>query len=454
MLFRSALYEMEKHILHSVLSMGRNLLIEYVEICNKEIEEVQEVWLNGRKLQRMPDSHNKTYQSIFGKLEIPRVVYAKRAGQKIEYVPLDARLKLPKEQYSYLLLNWSQGMAVDMPYAQVSKTLENILGIKVSISALERQNKGLGTSVENFWQHSPQPVEAEDKEIIVLTADGKGVPIRPDGCKRMAVVGASYHIKPYHRTPEEVCDALFAKKAKKYKKRPRPIAKQVRASLRRDDNTMQASYDEVFTWLDEQNKQRNPNGNQTVVFLSDGQETLWKNAKEYIDADVVEILDILHANSYIHKAAKALHKKQKQQQIFSQVLIAYLLEGKIQTVLKLLKGWELAPKTTKKQRKALETAYNYIENNAHRMRYDEYLAKGYPIASGVIEGACRYVVRDRMERTGMRWTMRAAKDMLALRCIFLNDEWDNFLETHVQQQNLALYPYAANDEAFSITKAA
>jgi uncharacterized protein (UPF0305 family) len=270
----------------------------------------------------------------------------------------------------------------------------------------------------------------------------------------MAVVGASYHIKPYQRSPEEVCDALFAKKTKKHKKRPRPIAKQVRASLRRDDHTMQGAYDEVFTWLAQQNQQRNPNGNQTVIFLSDGQDTLWKNLKTHIHADVVEILDILHATSYIHKAAKCLYKKKQEQQIFSQVLIAYLLKGRIQTVLKLLNAWKSAEKTTKKQQKALETAHNYIKNNAHRMRYDEYLAKGYPIASGVIEGACRYVVKDRMERTGMRWTMRAAKDMLALRCIFLNNEWDRFLALHIQQQNLSLYPYAANDEAFSITKAA
>ena len=210
-----AIHEVEKHIFQSLLDMGLKLLDEYIKSCGKGDEEGQEVRINGCKLQRMTDLHSKTYQSIFGKLKIPRAVYAKRAGQKIEYVPLDARLQLPKKQYSYLLLNWSQGMAVDMPYAQVSKTLEKILGIKLSVSALERQNKGLGTSVADFWQQSTPPIEAKNKEIVVLSADGKGIPIRPDGCKRMAVVGASYHIKPYQRTPEEVCDALFAKKAQK-----------------------------------------------------------------------------------------------------------------------------------------------------------------------------------------------------------------------------------------------
>jgi hypothetical protein len=57
----------------------------------------------------------------------------------------------------------------------------------------------------------------------------------------------------------------------------------------------------------------------------------------------------------------------------------------------------------------------YLENNAHRMHYDVYLAAGYPIASGVIEGACRHFIKDRMERSGMRWTIERAQAMLDVR---------------------------------------
>ena len=83
------------------------------------------------------------------------------------------------------------------------------------------------------------------------------------------------------------------------------------------------------------------------------------------------------------------------------------------------------------------------------MRYDEYLAAGYPIASGVIEGACRHVVVDRMERTGMRWVMDGAQSMLNLRCINVSGHWDHFMEYHIQREQNAIYPVkAANDASF------
>ena len=73
------------------------------------------------------------------------------------------------------------------------------------------------------------------------------------------------------------------------------------------------------------------------------------------------------------------------------------------------------------------------------MRYDEYLKAGYPIGSGVAEGACRHLVKDRMERTGMRWTLAGAQAMLHLRALFLNGRWDEFIDHHVQTQQTRLY---------------
>ena len=81
------------------------------------------------------------------------------------------------------------------------------------------------------------------------------------------------------------------------------------------------------------------------------------------------------------------------------------------------------------------------------MAYDEYLAAGYPIASGVIEGACRNVIVDRMEHSGMRWVLDGAHAMLGLRCIKLSGAWDEFTRFRVVRECERLYPgYAANDE--------
>ena len=86
-----------------------------------------------------------------------------------------------------------------------------------------------------------------------------------------------------------------------------------------------------------------------------------------------------------------------------------------------------------------ESAVEYLENNREHMRYDEYLAAGYPIGSGVAEGACRHLVKDRMEQTGMRWTVEGAQAMLHVRALYLNDQWEEFLEYRVEQEQTRLY---------------
>ena len=93
------------------------------------------------------------------------------------------------------------------------------------------------------------------------------------------------------------------------------------------------------------------------------------------------------------------------------------------------------------KRTKLRKICGYLEKNRHRMRYDEYLACGYPIASGVIEGACRHVVKDRLERTGMNWTVPGAQAMLELRCIYLTEQWDAFVEFRIARETKRLYPY-------------
>ena len=94
-----------------------------------------------------------------------------------------------------------------------------------------------------------------------------------------------------------------------------------------------------------------------------------------------------------------------------------------------------------KKAHAIQTICNYFKKNQERMKYDEYLARGYPIASGVIEGACRHLVKDRLERTGMTWTQIGAQAMLNLRAITIADNWDNFIEKWIQDETERLYQH-------------
>jgi len=92
----------------------------------------------------------------------------------------------------------------------------------------------------------------------------------------------------------------------------------------------------------------------------------------------------------------------------------------------------------------VEQCLNYFVERREYMKYDEYLAAGYPIGSGVVEGACRHLVKDRMEQTGMRWRIAGAQAILSLRAIYVNDDWDAFHDHRIQTEQHQLYPYKAH----------
>jgi hypothetical protein len=163
----------------------------------------------GREVRRLDELHRREYQSVFGLFQLNRVVYETREGQKIEAVPLDECLGLPQGKHSYLLQEWDQELAVEMPYARVSATLARILGFTQSVHTLERNQREMATAVADFWQDQPTPPAEQEGQWLVCTADGKGVPMRSatealkeaeppatggmrPGTKKMALVGAVY----------------------------------------------------------------------------------------------------------------------------------------------------------------------------------------------------------------------------------------------------------------------
>ncbi len=199
---------------------------------------------------------------------------------------------------------------------------------------------------------------------------------------------------------------------------------------------------------------RNPDDNKHVILLMDGQESLWTAGLQYLPetlTDVTEILDLLHALGYLWEAAHLFHPNRSDAaRAFVKAQAQRMLQGEIAAVIRSLRWLATHHKLKGKRQAALNRICGYFHNNAHRMAYDVYLEHGFPIASGVIEGACRCVVKDRMERSGMRWVMPGARAMLDMRCIYLSDLWEEFTKFRIQRESQRLYPgYAANDADFS-----
>jgi hypothetical protein len=381
---------------------------------------------------------------------------------KIEAVPLEAHLNLPERAYSYLLQQWSQAFAVHDAYGEVVGKLGDLLHVGTTVRTLEHVNREAAQDVAGFRETAPPPEPATGETVVVAAVDGKGVPIcrdtpaasvgrhrRPKGekanKKKMACVGAVYTIRPFRRTVDEVLDEVLRHQAQQ--QRPIPQHKHVQANLL-------GGKEATFPWMAQEVAARNPEGTQPVVCLGDGERALWTATAQHLPG-VIEILDLFHVTEKLWLAAHCFHKEgSAQAEAFVEERLRRLLEGKVSGVIGGLRHMATKQPMTGAQHKTLEQVTGYLERNTTRMRYDVYLAHGYPIGSGVAEGACRHLVKDRMERTGMRWTPHGAQAMLDLRATSLNGEWDAFWNYHITHQHNCLYGHLAPTTLEHVSKAA
>jgi hypothetical protein len=310
-----------------------------------------------------------------------------------------------------------------------------------------------------FRETQGSPPAAEEGQIVVVTADCKGIVIRGQGTKtvcggqrpggqranqkRMATVGAVYTVDPFVRTADEVVATLFRDPDAKAASRPEPCHKRVWASLPVEGDQPQSSIGVVFTWLWWEFAQRNPALARRTVCLCDGQDALWQACAEAIwDVERVEILDLLHVTPRLWQAAKLLYGDKSPQVLpWVRHAVTQVLQGKVETVLRAIRRVAQERGVNRTKRQALTRLCSYLHKNRQRMRYDEYLRAGYPIASGVIEGACRHLIKDRMERAGMHWTLAGAQAMLDVRSVWIGQQWEAFQAERITRETERLYSH-------------
>jgi hypothetical protein len=453
------IHQVENGLWDLALQVGRRALGVFLD-CHGTGDQGPVVTLpDGREVQRLQELHARRYVSIFGPFVLERTVYGSREGQALEFVPLDDRLQLPESAFSYVLQDWDQALAMEQPFAQVSQTIERILKLKQSVDSLEGVNRQQAEDVADFRDLQGSPPAAEEGQIVVVSADCKGIVIRGQGTptvcggerpagqranqKRMAAVAAVYTVDPYVRTADEVVAALFRDPDYEPAPRPKPCHKRVWASLPQEGSEPRSSIAVVFDWVWWEFAQRNPELTRPTVCLCDGQEALWQAcADSVLDEYRIDILDLLHVTPRLWAAAKLLYgEKSKEVLPFVRQRVTQVLEGKVETVIRTLRRLAQERGLTSAKKKALARICSYLHKNRQRMRYDEYLREGYPIASGVIEGACRHLIKDRMERAGMHWTLTGAQSMLDLRSVWIGGNWEVFQQQRIERETERLYPH-------------
>lgn len=464
-----------------LLDLGRQAVELFLAACGTGDLGEAFTLPDGQPLRRLEQTHDRELTSVFGTFTLERTCYGSRAGQKIDFVPLDNRLALPEGKFSYLLQDWDLLLSTEHPFAKVVDVLERILGLTQHVDSLERLSRRAARPVEPFRQSLPVPEPATEGAVVVQSADGKGIPMRRPADappvrnhdrkrgpkkdrKRKAIVGTVYTVARYVRRPEQIVEALFRAPGQPRLdgERPRPCHKRVCARL--NDYTDEQGVPhhglvEVFCWMTKQLRARNPEPCKEVVNLFDGEEQLWEMAAAFRPVEdtggTTDILDLLHVTPRLWQAARLFHAAESDEALeMVRERTLRVLRGEVGSVVRGLRRMGSQHGLKGAKVKELATLCGYLEKNRERMRYDEYLAKGYPIASGVIEGACRHYVKDRLERTGMSWVKPGAQAMLELRSTALNGDWDAFMTFRIEGEAARLYPHRHTLEAVSWPMAA
>ncbi len=382
--------------------------------------------------------HGRGLASVFGPVRVTRMAYRNRREPNL--YPADARQVLPDDPYSLGMRALAAYHLATSGYGQAQEIIEARTGVTAGRAQLAGLAGDLAAWTGDFYEERARDAEEEeqpDSDVIMMQGDGKGIALRPEhrkgggtdpahtGIKKMAEIVAVADFTPAVREPEDIAAPPARRKA-----HPGPVArdKWVSASITDDIPSMIAkAFDEA--------DRRDPQRVRQRVFLVDGnkqQITAIEAQAAGRGLKVPVLIDYIHVSGYLGKAAAALHPGDPAaagQWADGQLL--RVLHGRAKAVAATLAS--VARKTRANPRKRdldltdLDRAVTYLTNNCKHMRYDKALEKGWPIATGMIEGACRFVIEDRFGITGARWSPDGAETILKLRAVVVNGDLDDYM---------------------------
>lgn len=455
----TAAHEVEQHLFRKVLEWGLMMLQTFFQQTGSGDLGETVTLPDGHTVTRLCELHDRRYVSVFGECALSRAVYGTREGQTFEFVPTDQRLSLPASEFSYLLQQWDQLLGIEHAYGKVREVLQTILGLQQSVDSLERMNRQMAETVPAFQASLPSPQPDLEGSLLVGTIDNKGIPmVRPAQAppagahrtkgekankKQMAALGCVYSVEPHVRTPEGLVATLFRDDDRPQVQPPKAKQRRYWAALTREDKGETiCAQPEVYQKMAADIALRR--SGRTLIHLTDGQRSLETDRHIHLPVDerTIDILDLMHVLPRVWEAAHLFHAEGSEEaEQFVRERLLKLLQGQAGRMIGGLRQMGTKRALAGSARKRLKSLCGFLVSNLHRMQYDTYLAAGYPIATGVIEGACRHVIKDRMERAGMRWKIPGAQAMLHLRTVAANDHWREFQTFRIEHETKRLYPH-------------
>ena len=431
----------------------RRMYQEQLDLRAKAEERLGEVLdCEGLSHGAVEAGHTRPLVTIFGEVEQERFAYRRRGHPNL--YPADAALNLPTERHSHGLRRLAAVEASRGSFEEAGAAIERATGQHVAKRQVEKLAAKAAADVGEFYATRAGP-EGAQSDVLVISADGKGVVMRPDALrpatakaaaevpnklacrlskgekrnrKRLAEVGAVYDLAPVPRSP---ADVLASKKGDSPPPAPKAKAKWVTASVVEDAAT-------VIGKIFDEAERRDPGHERTWVALVDGNNHQIDRIEKEADARDVKVtivVDLIHVLEYLWGAVWCFFAEgdpAAEAWVHDRALA--ILDGKAREVAAGIRRRATAAGLSKQKRTKADACAVYLVNKAPYLDYPTALAAGWPVASGVIEGTCRYLVADRMDITGARWSVEGAEAVLKLRAVRANDDFDEYWGFHLRQE--------------------
>lgn len=443
--------QLEKELEKRGRELMRTLLQEHLNNRSPGTSSEPVTDVDGIRRTKTPD-HERQVETVFGRVELSRTGYAEKGHKSLH--PLDGELNLPSELYSLELQRRVAEEAAKNSFEEVVETINKTTGGHMAKRQVEESAQRAARDFDDFYEmRQCYASEGENTgNILTITADGKGVVLHEKdlrektrkaaekrrqkmgkrlskgekkNAKRMATVAAVYTTSVFNRTAED----LLSEGGSRINniKCPPVENKRVWASLEKESEQVIA---DAFA----EAENRDPRHKKTWVALVDGNNTQLKILRKIAKAKGIQltiVVDVIHVIEYLWKAGRVFHPESGPElENWVQYRLKKVLQGKAGPMAGGMRRSATRKKFNSKKREPVDKCATYLLNKSPYLRYDRYLADGLPIATGVIEGACRHLVKDRMEITGAKWSLLGAEAVLRLRALRSSMDFDAYWVFH------------------------
>jgi hypothetical protein len=449
--------QLETYVIEQARDIARAIIQAHMDLRGVAEQPVRVVGADNVERAGRRSSTRKL-RLLVGDVVVPRLLYQAAGVEGL--APQDGALSLARDSFSMGVRRRVAEEALRGSFEQVVERIGATSGAHVAKRQAEQLALASAVDFDAFYSNEKwQPENRE--QLLILTFDGAGVIMRRDGLreqtrnkadedacqpkvwperlktgekanrKRMAEVAAVYSVEPYIRTANDIISDMASIRLvapSEPSRRPTPVNKRVWASVQRD---MADVIDEGFR----EALRRDPKQERAWVVLVDGQtqqlDAIRAAAKRH-GVSLTIICDFIHVMEYLWKAAHCFHDPGSNE-------ARAWVSGRARMLLESTDPSQVAAGMRRSatrqgltKRKAVDVCARYLKKRRAYMLYGEALAAGHPIASGVIEGACRHLVRDRLDCCGARWGVNGAEAVLKLRALASSGDFDDYWAFHLR----------------------